>query len=185
MSKTTPEQDQVLSLFNENYLNRKTDDIIKLATTDEFASRIKQVLAAPKQDQLKLATEILSPEALRDAGLGLDANSRISSRYFEESGDMAIALGDNNIEPLPVFIPADLVPHPFQPLVQKFPLGSPDIPNLPPSFGQEPVPSPGFPAFPDPLKPEGPIRASIPGSDAMSLCLCLGTGVCLGVGGGD
>lgn len=154
MTDLSPEQHAVLNRFRSDALRAETDKIISLVTQDEFASRVSAVLAAPPSEQLDLAAQTMSPAALRAAGLPVPDNARVSSRYFEEGGNLSHDLGDGSAG-------------------KNSTISLPDSATvaLSPDFGKYRV---------------GDVTKQITaaGIDEWSVCLCVGAGGCVGVGGG-
>jgi hypothetical protein len=166
-----------------DYLTEKTDEIVKLVTSDEFLDRVNKVLQSPREEQVVLASETLTPEALHEAGVKLPEKIRISSRYFEEGANEATFLGEfpGLPEPRVPQIP-DLPP---------VPRAGPRIPGIDPA-NPFPPRGPRIPRLPgDPLPPIGgdasgddPLPGGLlPDDAARSLCICVGAGGCVGVGG--
>lgn len=150
-----------------DYLRDQTEKIIALATSPEVLFRLSAVLSAPRGTQLALASDTLTPAALALANVPLPEGIRISSRYFEEGAATATRLGGF---PEPDALP----PLPGVPRMHGIPSFEPDdIPQLPPSDAG--------PLWPNSASRDGP--AMLPSTDARSVCVCIGGGGCIGVGG--
>jgi hypothetical protein len=150
MPNLSKEQELVLGRFKVANMRAEVNNIVDLVTRDAFIDRVKAVLKAPPADQLKLASQTLTPAALKAAGLPIKDDTRVSSRYFEESSKRSSVLGTGAASAMPISIPHDVVDPRLAVLRQK--LG----PNT---------------------------NVSIQDANA-SVCVCVGGGACVGVGGG-
>jgi len=184
--------DQMKAAFRlrADYLKTKTDEIVELVTSEEFLERVNEVLQSPKEKQVTLASETLTPEALHEAGLKLPEKIRISSRYFEEGANESTFLGEFPGLPEPR-IPG--IPEPRLPQIPGLPPipgAGPRVPGFDPA-NPFPPRGPRIPRWPgDPLPPIGDPAAGdplpgglLPDDAARSLCICVGAGGCIGVGG--
>lgn len=75
-------------------LREITEQMLRAMTSPEFVEQLQAVRNARGDRQLAEASQRLTPEALREAGVDLPDGMRISSRYFEEDYDFPIELGD-------------------------------------------------------------------------------------------
>lgn len=149
-------QRKALAKLRADYLKKQTDGIIAAVTAPEFVSRVDAVLVAPRNEQLDLAAETLTPSALKKAGVKLPAGVRVSSRYFEEGSTKATELG----APGATLSAGKGIP------------GIPTLPGRPPIQGL-------------PKMPGGRTVPGIPPVASWSVCVCVGAGGCVGVGGGS
>lgn len=79
--------------YTKEALQKKVDEILALATSDEMLDELRAVLEKPESQQLEEASNRLSVENLTAKGLAIPPNTRISSRIFDESTGMATVLG--------------------------------------------------------------------------------------------
>ncbi|MBV8881593.1 MAG: hypothetical protein JO332_16675 [Planctomycetaceae bacterium] len=80
--------------YSKDALTKKTEEILDFATSDRFMDELKAVIETPKAKQLDEAAKRFAPERLAELGLKLPANTRISSRVFDETSSQARVLGD-------------------------------------------------------------------------------------------
>ncbi len=71
-----------------------TTEMIEALTSPEYLEQVQAVREAPEEERLVEASNRLSVDALRAAGVRLPRDMRISSRYFEESFPSAVEFGD-------------------------------------------------------------------------------------------
>ena len=64
-------------------LIKNTKAIVDAITSPAYVDAMKKIKAAPNDRRLSAAMTALTPEKLRDQGVPLPAEMRISSRYFE------------------------------------------------------------------------------------------------------
>lgn len=142
--------------LDRGYLKERTDEILRSATSPEFLAQLEEVRSAPKEQRIDEAAKRLTPDAMRKAGVNLPEGVRISSRYFEEGEDFDIELGD---------IGGRIAIVPALNQIQ--------------------------PGFLDRLRGERPdlfkqlVGHPYLGPSDLSVCVCVGAGPCLGIGGGD
>lgn len=172
--------DQAKAAFRlqASYLKKQTDDIIDLVTSDAFLEKATAVLRTERTKQLEFAAKTMTPMALRESGVEIPDGLRISSRYFEENAPESTYLGSFPSDPD--------IPGPYLP-----PNFDPQVPSLPPRW--KPPTIPGFPKLPkghdpvnpgDPSDPDKVVVDRLPDDSAASVCICVGAGGCVGVGGG-
>ena len=71
-------------------LKSETDQLIEAISSHEFVDAMRCMSAEPMESRLELASRILTPSALRYAGVPLPSHMRITSRYFEPSSSNII-----------------------------------------------------------------------------------------------
>jgi len=138
-------------------LRQSTDQILKSVTSPEFLAQLEAVRRIPRERRIEEAAKRLTPDAMRAAGISLPEGVRISSRYFEEGEDFNIELGETRGR----------------------------IPVVPALTEIQP-------GFLDKLRAERPdlfkqlVAHPLPAGDetSWSACVCVGAGVCVGIGGG-
>lgn len=138
-------------------LIEETEEVLKSVTSAEFLDQLEAVRRVPRESRISEAAKRLTPAAMRKAGVDLPEGVRLSSRYFEEGDDFSIELGDVEGQ-IPV-VPAleELQPD----FLDKLRSDRPDL------FKQ---------LVGQPL--------TVGGETSWSACVCVGAGVCVGVGGG-
>lgn len=75
-------------------LRDQSEKILKAVTSPEFLAQLEFVRNAPPGERLVEASNRLTPDALRAAGVDIPSGVRISSRYFEDGSDTSIELAD-------------------------------------------------------------------------------------------
>jgi hypothetical protein len=77
-------------------LRNTASDFVNVVTSPAFLDALQAVNSAPEDQRLTEASKRLTPEALRDQGVPLPSDVRISSRYFEEglSDPAGVELGE-------------------------------------------------------------------------------------------
>src|SRR3954447_10028047 len=65
-------------------LRNTASDFVNVVTSPAFLDALQAVNSAPEDQRLTEASKRLTPEALRDQGVPLPSDVRISSRYVEE-----------------------------------------------------------------------------------------------------
>lgn len=85
--------------IDPDFLKAHTDKIIAAITSPAYVEAMKKLRGTPSEMRRALAEKILTPDALRAAGVPLPAGMRISSRYFQSDFPESIELGDMNIRP--------------------------------------------------------------------------------------
>jgi hypothetical protein len=75
-------------------LRNATQAIIDALTAPEYVAALQAVKDAPMEKRLLEATQRLTPDALRKAGVKLPDGMRISSRYFESDLPKPLDFGD-------------------------------------------------------------------------------------------
>src|SRR5712691_6327551 len=74
-------------------LSEITNKMVQAVTHPSFIEAMRAVLGSPDDQRLAEASQRLSPDALRSAGVPLPTDMRISSRYFEQ-GYSPVEVGD-------------------------------------------------------------------------------------------
>ncbi|MFF4268025.1 hypothetical protein [Streptomyces virginiae] len=72
-----------------------TQEMIEVLTSPGFVEAMQEVRQSPLNQRLAKGSKILTPVALRERGVPLPENMRVSSRYFEEGLPIPINFGDN------------------------------------------------------------------------------------------
>jgi hypothetical protein len=139
-------------------LRAVTDRILRSVTSPQFLAQLKVVEDAPAEERLVRASERLSPDALRGAGVDIPETVRISTRYFEQGVEVPIELadtaaGENIVRALNRARPGLLD----------------DLKVREPRLFERLV--------------GGPNELQV--DNNWSICLCVGSFVCVGVGGGS
>ncbi len=80
--------------LDKEALREQTEKNAKLLKSEEFLEQLNAVLNSPEGSRLDEAARRLTPKALREAGVNLPSNLRVSSRYFEPNLKRPIELGD-------------------------------------------------------------------------------------------
>src|SRR3954447_6860118 len=75
-------------------LKKVTAELVESLTSPEFIEQAYAVRNAPESERLAEASRRLSVQGLREAGVRLPKDMRLSSRYFESSFPVAVELGD-------------------------------------------------------------------------------------------
>ncbi|MFD9009476.1 hypothetical protein [Streptomyces sp. NPDC059552] len=75
-------------------LRSLTQQTLEVITTPAFVAAVRAVGSAPADQRLLEGSQRLSPGALREQGVDLPSEMRISSRYFEEGLPSSIEFGD-------------------------------------------------------------------------------------------
>ena len=158
-SRINFEIEEVVMPIDSDKLKSETDAILNAISSPEFLAELEAIRQMPKAERLQAAAERLTPGAMRAKGMNIPDKARISSRYFEEGETFDVELGnpDGRIPVAPAL--NDLKPGILDELREKHP----DV--LEELLRRRKPTSPG-----------GELDASI--------CLCVGAGVCAGIGGG-
>lgn len=93
MSKKNTQKALNYQQYTKKALKKKVNEILALATSDMMLEELRAVLETPEAQQLNEASIRFSAENLSAKGLKISANTRISSRIFDESTGMATVLG--------------------------------------------------------------------------------------------
>lgn len=143
--------------LERKYLLEETNKIAESITSAEFLDQLEAVRRMPSEARIGEAAKRLTPDAMREAGVDLPTGVRISSRYFEEGDDYQIELGD--IEGRIPVVPA--------------------LEELKPGFLDELRHE-----SPDLFKQLAAERLPVGKAEGWSACVCVGKGICAGIGGG-
>lgn len=95
--KPVPEPDPVPGVRHEIdgvRLRAITDSMLDAITSPAFVAALRAVRATPPERRLAEGSKRLTPQALREAGVPLPPDMRVSSRYFEEGFPGGIEFGD-------------------------------------------------------------------------------------------
>ena len=76
-------------------LKTETAQLIDAISSPAFVDAMHRLNSEPMQSRLALASSILTPDALREAGVPLPPNMRITSRYFEPDSPETIEADDD------------------------------------------------------------------------------------------
>ncbi|MCF3145766.1 hypothetical protein [Streptomyces platensis] len=71
-----------------------TQQTLEVITSSAFVAAVRAVSSAPADQRLLEGSQRLSPGVLREQGVDLPSDMRISSRYFEEGLPSSIEFGD-------------------------------------------------------------------------------------------
>jgi hypothetical protein len=82
--------------LDPTFLRKTTDDLIKALTSPAYVAAVQAVRDAPEESRLVEASHRLTPDGLRNLGVPIPSDMRITSRYFETGFPNAIdvELGD-------------------------------------------------------------------------------------------
>jgi hypothetical protein len=78
--------------LDEEELRNRTDDMVEIVSSEAYLRQLEKVHEAPDEQKMVAASRYLTPEALREAGIDLPGDARISSRYFEPG--LEVDVGD-------------------------------------------------------------------------------------------
>ena len=76
-------------------LKKITAEMIAALTSPGYVQAMATLKQTPLDKRLSVAAKLLTPDALKKAGVPLPAGMRISSRYFEPSSPTVIRVGDH------------------------------------------------------------------------------------------
>jgi hypothetical protein len=71
-----------------------SDMVLQVVTSPQFLEQVAAVKAAPPERRLEEASKRLTPKALREIGIELPPNLRLSSRYFDDQAPTEVELAD-------------------------------------------------------------------------------------------
>ena len=82
--------------LDPKFLRKTTQDLIEALTSPAYVEAVQAVRDAPEESRLDEASKRLTPDGLRNQGVPLPSDMRITSRYFESGFPSAIdvELGD-------------------------------------------------------------------------------------------
>jgi len=80
--------------LNPEQLRREITQMVEAMTHPAFVEALRTVNSTPIEKRLAEGSRLLNPQALREKGVPLPADMRISSRYFEEGLPNPIDFGD-------------------------------------------------------------------------------------------
>lgn len=138
-------------------LKERTDRMLETVTSPAFLEQLEAVRRVPVERRIDEAAKRLTPAALKQAGIELPDDVRVSSRYFEEGDDAIIELGEpeGRISVVPAL--SEMQPGFLDKLRA-------ERPELFKQLVRQPIPAGDL--------------------DSWSVCACVGAGFCGGVGGG-
>ncbi|MFC8314185.1 hypothetical protein ACFUEJ_11245 [Gordonia sp. NPDC057258] len=70
-------------LINAKKVKKEMDEMVEMITHPEFVSAMKKMKEAPPEERRALAKDVLSVDALKDAGVVMPPGMRVTTRYFE------------------------------------------------------------------------------------------------------
>jgi hypothetical protein len=92
--RRTAMEEPVRETLDRDRLKVITQEMVEAITSPEYIEAIQAVRNAPEEERLVEASRRLAVDALREAGVRLPEDVRISSRYFEEDLPTGLELGN-------------------------------------------------------------------------------------------
>ncbi len=78
-------------------LERQMHDIVEMITHPEFVEAMRNMKAADPNERQEVGRQTLTPNALKERGVPMPENMRITSRYFEASPPEIIDVNQDGV----------------------------------------------------------------------------------------
>jgi hypothetical protein len=85
-------------MIDRGEAEEKLDQIVKVITSEEYINQLKKVREAPPEERMQAGAKYLTPEALREAGVDVPEDLRMSSRLFDDQIGKETEFGNPDAE---------------------------------------------------------------------------------------